>query len=129
MHPQSYGTAVRSGKFDLALVRWGAEYPDASDFLVSQLQTGAPNNLSRWSNYHFDGLVKAATMARVNSPERRRDLLGAAQIATKYVILMPLDSPVQVAVISGDVKGLQFTPMGLSGWDRVSRQGSLGSGY
>lgn len=129
LKPQSYGTAVRAGKFDLALVRWGAEYPDASDFLINQLQTGAANNLSRWSNSHFDRLVKAATIAPVNSAERRTDLLAAAQIATKYAIWIPLDSPDQVALIDSELKGLELTPLGLTGWDRLRESGSLATGY
>ncbi len=119
-----YDTAVREGKFDLALVQWAAEPPDASDFIVDQLQSRAPNNLSGWSNSHFDKLVRAAILAPVNSPERKRDLLAAAQIATTYAIWIPLDSPVQVALIRSDVKGLRLNPLGLTGWEKVAWSGS-----
>lgn len=120
LQPRAYGTAVRAGKFDLALVRWGAEYPDASDFLGSQLESKAADNISGWSNYHFDKLLQAATAAKANSPERARDLLGADQIATQNAIWIPLDSPIQLALIRNDVKGLGFTPAGLVGWQKTS---------
>jgi oligopeptide transport system substrate-binding protein len=123
LSPASYSAALMARDFDLALVRWGAEYADAADFLDTQLRAGAANNLSGWSNWHFQHLIDAANAAAPESIARRRYFEAAAAIALGQAVWIPLDSPLQLALIAARVHGVHLTPAGLMGWPEVTLVG------
>jgi len=116
----TYATDVRSGRFDLAMVQWGAQYPDATDYLEDQLVTSAPDNLSGWSNRHFDTLLRLSDQQYVDSPIRHELLVGAADIANRQAPWIPISSPIQIALIRRTVMHLTMAPTGISGWDRIA---------
>lgn len=114
-----YLAAIRRRKFDLALVQWGAQYPDAANFLDTQLSTGAPDNLSGWSNPRYDQLISASRRQPHDSAERRHELLQAADIADVETPWIPLDNPTQMALVKSGASALTLTPIGLMGWARL----------
>jgi peptide/nickel transport system substrate-binding protein/oligopeptide transport system substrate-binding protein len=67
--------ASRSGKTDLALKEWWADYPDAENFLYPLLHSrnkGAAGNVSFYSNPKFDALID---QAHREQDEARRNTL------------------------------------------------------
>ncbi len=67
--------AARSGKTDMALKDWFADYPDAEDFLYPLLHStnkGVGGNVSFYSNPKFDALV---TKARREQDETKRTVM------------------------------------------------------
>jgi len=111
----AYLRAIDSGRFDMATVSWGSQYPDAADFLDFQLHGGSPGDLSRWNNVRFDRLIDRSRLRGVDSVARRRDLLSAAHIASQEAPWIPLDSPLQVALVRESAIKLALTPIGLMG--------------
>jgi ABC-type transport system substrate-binding protein len=71
--------AARSGKTDLALKEWWADYPDAENFLYPLLHSknkGAGGNVSFYSNPKFDAVVDRAH--REQDEGKRNDLYKQA---------------------------------------------------
>jgi ABC-type transport system substrate-binding protein len=71
--------AARSGKADLALKEWWADYPDAENFLYPLLHSrnkGAGGNVSFYSNPKFDAVVDQAH--REQDEAKRNDLYKQA---------------------------------------------------
>jgi peptide/nickel transport system substrate-binding protein/oligopeptide transport system substrate-binding protein len=71
--------AARSGKTDLALKEWWADYPDAENFLYPLLHSknkGAGGNVSFYSNPKFDAVVDQAH--REQDEGKRNDLYKQA---------------------------------------------------
>jgi ABC-type oligopeptide transport system substrate-binding subunit len=100
---RKYLQVVTSRHFDLAFVRWGVQYLDATDYLDVQLERSSPLDLSGWSNPYFAGLMRRADVQATNSPVRRQDLLAAAQLAANEAPWVPLDSP-ERAILSSSSK-------------------------
>ncbi|HZT97481.1 MAG TPA: ABC transporter substrate-binding protein [Chloroflexota bacterium] len=114
LSPGLYQFAVRTHHFDLALVRWKAETADAQDFLGDQLVGGAPQNFSGWANGSFDRLMRASLLQSIDSWARRRELLAAEAIAAREAPWIPLDTPLQAALIRPGLLGVALTPQGIS---------------
>lgn len=111
----SYVAAIHDGDFGMATVRWGAEYPDAGDFLLAQLDHWSRDDFARWDNVRFNGLMKTSQRFGIDSIQRRRDLLDAEKIAALQAPWIPMDSPLQMALISPRVPGIKLTDAGVMG--------------
>ena len=54
MEMGSYFKALDARDFQVAMIEWGADYPDPQDFLSLQLQSGGQANNSGFSSAQFD---------------------------------------------------------------------------
>ncbi|HLJ67414.1 MAG TPA: peptide ABC transporter substrate-binding protein [Chloroflexota bacterium] len=97
--------------FDLALVRWGADYPDPQDFLGTQLGS-SPDNVSGWTRPMYEHDVFLADTYSPTDPRRADLFRAAATYAAAKVPIVPLDEPAVTAVFRPDVRGLAVTPLG-----------------
>jgi oligopeptide transport system substrate-binding protein len=91
------------GNFEIALTGWFADFNDAQDFLF-QWQTSAKQNVARFSNPRYDGLMEEASVA--SNPAKRAQLLAQAeQVLLKEMPVSPIDFSVSKNLVSTRVKG------------------------
>lgn len=120
LNPSDYSVVLDTHAFDLAIVRWGADYPDPQDFLGTQLGSSS-NNATRWSRRTYDRLIALADRYSPTDPRRTLLFQRAALLAASKVPLLPLDEPAFTAIIRPSLIGVQLTPLGtISGdWSRA----------
>jgi ABC-type oligopeptide transport system substrate-binding subunit len=107
----NYIRVLDARTFDLAFVRWGADYPDPQDFLGTQLGPSS-DNVTGWSGKHYDALVPLADSyspldSRRSALFRRAEALAAARLP-----YLPLDEPAEWAVVRPGLTGITVTPLG-----------------
>ncbi len=107
----NYSRVLNAHAFDLALVQWGADYPDAQDFLGTQLGS-SPDNITGWSKASYVRAVALADSYSPADPRRRQLEQQAAQIATRAVAIVPLDQPALAALIRPGLAGIALTGLG-----------------
>ena len=56
---------------------WGADYPDANNFLNEVMHSESPNNDTRWKNEEYDKLVKDAAVEQ--DPNKRLEMYKRAE--------------------------------------------------
>jgi oligopeptide transport system substrate-binding protein len=54
---KTFQAKFKEGATHIAFVGWGADFPDAQNYLEPNLKTGAGNNKSAYSNPQFDALL------------------------------------------------------------------------
>lgn len=87
---QVFINKATSGNYDLALLTWGADYPDASSLLKLFLSDSG-NNWGKYKNSQYDQAVKAADVADANDPEKRwKDALQAQDIILNEYGVIPV---------------------------------------
>ena len=120
LNPSDYNAVLNAHAFDLAIVRWGGDYPDPQDFLGTQLGA-APDNLTGWVRASYDRAILLADSYNPADPRRRTLFWQAAQLATQKIPLLPLDEPAQTAIIRPGLTHVTLTPLGtISGdWRRA----------
>jgi oligopeptide transport system substrate-binding protein len=111
LNSSDYGAVLNAHAFDLAIVRWGADYPDPQDFLATQLGS-SPDNVTRWSGRRYSRDLLLADSYSPQDPRRKALFQQAAGIAAAKVALVPLDEPAQTAVISPKLSAVALTPLG-----------------
>jgi oligopeptide transport system substrate-binding protein len=69
---------------------WGADYPDANNFLNEVFHSESPNNNTRWKNEEFDSLVKGAAVEQ--DPAKRLEMYKRADqiLCEEDVAIIPL---------------------------------------
>jgi ABC-type oligopeptide transport system substrate-binding subunit len=104
---------------------WGADYPDAQNFLSQQLATNAGNNNGRFSNAEFDRLAEQADMSSGDLLKRMNLYNQAEQIAVTEVGWLPLFNPTINVLIKPYVQGLVLTGQGIvvPDWSAVRGRG------
>ncbi len=107
----NYSRVLNAHAFDLALVQWGADYPDAQDFLGTQLGS-SPDNLTGWSKASYVHAVALADSYNPADPRRRQLEQQAATIATRAVAIVPLDEPALAALTRPGLAGIALTGLG-----------------
>ncbi|MBW1606106.1 peptide ABC transporter substrate-binding protein [Lactobacillus sp. Sy-1] len=105
----SYG---QSGKFDLTLSLWIADYPDPITFL-QLLESNNSYNYGHWDNKQYNQYVDAAEGKDANDANKRwNDLVNAEKTLTNNVGVIPLYQQVLPQVRKDKVKGLVYSPTG-----------------
>lgn len=101
-----------SGKFDIVVTGWNADYPDPVTFL-DIFTTGNVQNNGKYSNAQYDALInKSKTTDATNEEARWQDLLQATKILTDEQGAIPLYQSYQANLTRSNVKGYQITPNG-----------------
>lgn len=117
----TYNSVLNSRIFDLALVRWGADYPDPQDFLATQLGPW-PDNVTGWTGRTYARLVGRADSLPPIDTHRNLLFVQAAQIAARKIPIVPLDEPAMTALIRPSLTGIDVTPLGtVTGSWKVAR--------
>ncbi|MGH2408751.1 MAG: ABC transporter substrate-binding protein, partial [Chloroflexota bacterium] len=111
LDPSIYDRVLSAHAFDVALVRWGADYADPQDFLGTQLGTSG-GNVTGWQARIFNRDVKLADSYNPADPRRVALFKQAARIAVAKVPLLPLDEPTVTALIRPGLVGISLTPLG-----------------
>jgi ABC-type oligopeptide transport system substrate-binding subunit len=106
-----YSQALNTHTFDLAIVRWGADFPDPQDYLGTQLAQTS-NNVTGWSGHAFDDAVLLSDSYDPLDSRRRELYAEAAAIAARKLPLLPLDEPAIFGLRAPYVHGIALTPMG-----------------
>lgn len=78
----------KSGRFDVLISGWGADYNDPMTYL-DLFTTGNAFNRGKWSNSEFDALIKKSK-ANANFEERMQDLVKAEKIFIEDAGIVPL---------------------------------------
>ncbi|CAM3302467.1 peptide ABC transporter substrate-binding protein [Sporolactobacillus spathodeae] len=87
---QVFINKATSGNYDLALLTWGADYPDASS-LLKLFVSDSGNNWGKYKNSYYDKAVKAADVKDANQPEKRwYDALNAQNIILSDYGVIPV---------------------------------------
>lgn len=111
LNASTYGIILDAHAFDIAIVRWGADYPDPQDFLATQLGASS-DNVTGWSSKQYTSLVATADAMRPEAPQRMSLFRQAASLAVRQVAFVPLDVPAQTAVIDPSLSGVHLTALG-----------------
>lgn len=111
LNATNYTQILNAHAFDIALVRWGGDYPDPQDFLGTQLGA-SPYNVTGWSKASYNGAVQLADSYSPLDPRRLQLLRRAAFIATRSLPVFPLDQPAVTAVIRPNLWGFALTSLG-----------------
>jgi ABC-type oligopeptide transport system substrate-binding subunit len=111
LNAATYTAVLKARVFDLAIVRWGGDYPDLQDFLGTQLGASA-DNVTGWTTRQYDRTVQRAGALAPSDPTRLALFRAAARLAAQKLPILPLDVPAQTAVISPLLRGVELTPLG-----------------
>ncbi len=112
MEMGSYFKALDARDFQVAMIEWGADYPDPQDFLSLQLQSGGQANNSGFSSAQFDQLTSEADVSS-NQAQRCQLYEQAEKDALDAAAWMPLYNPSENVLIRPTVSGLTVGPLGL----------------
>ncbi len=111
LNASNYTRVLNARDFDLALVRWGGDYPDPQDFLGTQLGSSR-DNVTGWSKHTYDATVALADSYSPLDPRRTQLLRRAAFVATRSLPIVPLDEPAVMAIIRPQARNLTLTSLG-----------------
>ncbi len=109
---QVWLSALRQADFQLSWDALTTEIPEASDFLAGYRSTAGELNDAGYNSPVFDRLIDEAR-AEVD-PQKRNSLLERAERQLlDDTVLIPLDNPVTVMLVSPRVTGWQDNVMGI----------------
>jgi peptide/nickel transport system substrate-binding protein len=99
-----------AGNLEMFLLGWGADYPDATNFLDSHFGTGANNSFgTKWP----DITSKLEEAARLSDQAARNRLYGEANTAIKqHVPMIPVAHGGSATVYRSVVQGGHSSPLG-----------------
>jgi ABC-type transport system substrate-binding protein len=120
LNAKDYGAVLDTRAYGIALVRWGGDYPDTSDFLGTQLGSTSAN-VTGWSGKRFRAAVALADSYSPDDPRRATLFRAATRYARGHLPILPLDEPAVTALIRGSLHGVDLTPLGtITGeWSRA----------
>lgn len=120
LNAKDYGAVLDTRSYGIAVVRWGGDYPDTSDFLGTQLGSTSAN-VTGWSGKRFRADIALADSYNPNDPRRAKLFRAAVQYARGHLPILPLDEPAVTALIRGTLHGVSLTPLGtITGeWNRA----------
>jgi oligopeptide transport system substrate-binding protein len=120
LNPSNYTTVLNAHAFDLALIRWGADYPDPQDFLGTQLGSSA-DNVTGWAPVRYNDLILLADSYSPDDPRRLALFRQAADLAARELPLVPVDEPALVYLRRPSLRGVVLTPLNtvIGDWKRA----------
>ncbi len=107
----SYNKVLNTHAFNVALVRWGADYADPQDFLGTQLGS-SPTNITGWSTPAYNRDVEIADSYAMTDSRRTVLFRQAAGLAARKLPIVPLDEPAVSALIRPALTGISISPLG-----------------
>lgn len=106
--------AMQEGTFQLALTRWGPDYADPVTYL-GMFVGDNPYNYARWSNKDYDAMLEQCTTGKIrNILKKRWETLGEAEaLVMEDVVIFPLYTGTNAAMVSANVTGVEFHPLAI----------------
>lgn len=110
-----------AGNLEMFLLGWGADYPDATNFLDSHFGTGANESFgTKWD----DITSKLTEAASLSDQEERNALYGEANTAIKqHVPMVPIAHGGSAVVYNANVAGAHSSPLGNESFKVMSQPG------
>ncbi|HEX8230938.1 MAG TPA: ABC transporter substrate-binding protein [Chloroflexia bacterium] len=110
-----------AGNLEMFLLGWGADYPDATNFLDSHFGNGANNSFgNKWP----DVTSKLTEAASLSDQDERNALYAEANTAIKqHVPMIPIAHGGSAAVYRADVAGAHSSPLGNESFAVMSQPG------
>lgn len=103
-----------SGKFDVVVFAWGADFSDPISFLQLFTSDNSMNN-GKWKNAEYDKLINAANTTDAGKPEARwNDMKKAEQILLKDEGIAPLYQQAYSFLQRDNIKGIVYNSAGLN---------------
>ena len=101
---------VKSGGADLFVAHWGADFPDAVNYL-DIFQGGSGTISTGWKNAQFDSLLKEASLMRDKS--KRQSLLSRAEqlLVLNEVVIYPLFYRKNAVLLGPKIKEFKISPL------------------
>ncbi|HEY0221827.1 MAG TPA: peptide ABC transporter substrate-binding protein [Lactovum miscens] len=105
----------QNGNFDVIIAGWGGDYAEPSTFLQMFL-TGGSYNSGKFSSTEYDAAYKAASTVPdvLNNTKLYNDYKTAEAALFKGSYVNPIDYQATPALVSSNLKGLQFHSTGLN---------------
>ncbi|MGI8824252.1 MAG: ABC transporter substrate-binding protein [Chloroflexota bacterium] len=110
LNPSTFDSVLNARDFDVAIVRWGGDYPDPQDFLATQLGEGS-GNVTGWKGHAYGRDLSLADSYAPTDPRRLALYRQAVALIERKVPVVALDEPAVVALISPRLAGVQVTPL------------------
>ena len=112
--------ARKNGEYTICRNAWIADYNDPMSFLDMWV-TGGGNNDAQYASPAFDGLIAQARTE--TNPARRMELLHQAekQLVGIDHAISPLYFYTRTYLLSHEIKGMYYTPLGYFFFDRCTR--------
>ncbi|WP_034529462.1 ABC transporter substrate-binding protein [Secundilactobacillus oryzae] len=106
--------AFKTGKFDLMIAGWGADFSDPVSFL--QIMTNRnPYNYGHWQNKTYDRLTFAAIRNSHNDDNQRwQQMLDAEELLMKDQAVTPLYQQVRSYLVNPSLNGVIYNSTGVS---------------
>jgi ABC-type transport system substrate-binding protein len=99
-----------NGKLEIFLLGWGADYPDATNFLDSHMGAGANESFGKKFEDVTSALAKAASLS---DQAERNKLYATANTAIKmHVPMVPVAHGGSATAFQADVTGAHASPLG-----------------
>jgi len=105
-------------RLPIFVLSWVADYPDPASFLTALFHSASPDNYLGYHNSEVDRLLDQA--AQEPDERVRAQLYAEAQqhILDDFVVI-PLYWDVSYLLVKPNVQGLELTPLGILGLERV----------
>ena len=118
-----FQSALKAGKFDLFVSHWGADFPDAINFL-EVFESGSGLNLTGWTSPEFDQALKQNRTTL--QPEARRK---TAELAEKILLddqaaIVPLYHRKNAVLVGPRISSLKITPLNYFFWRDLVLKGN-----
>jgi ABC-type oligopeptide transport system substrate-binding subunit len=99
-------------------VYWSADYPDPESLLWTLFSSESKDNYTDYQNQQFDDALAQAAVEQ--DPAKRAIIYGEAQqILVDDTVILPLYYDVAYTVVKPYIKGLEVTPIGILGLERI----------
>lgn len=103
----------RLGKTELAILGWGADYPDPNDFFYSLFRTGAPYNFMGYSNPELDEAIENGRRGALSKVERALTYQHAERQLLEDCPAIPLFQDAASHCVRSTVRELPINAMGI----------------
>lgn len=109
MESGAFLDTAKTGALPMFLLGWGADYPDATNFLDYHFGETAPANFGEGFPDIWAALKKAASLA--DQAERNKLYAEANNLIKKHVPMVPVAHGGSATAFKADVKGAHSSPL------------------
>lgn len=106
--PSFFGKVAGARQFQLAVLGWGADYPDPENFLAPLFMTGSPINIGGYSSPEFDRLAIEASI-ELDGARRLGLWTSAHEVMLADVPVAPFFYRERFFLVKPQVRGLTLT--------------------
>ena len=116
-----YQNALKSGRADLFVGHWGADFPDAINFLeVFSSQSGT--NATGWKSAEYDRMLAGASTNLDHETRRQAHSLAEKTLVEKEAVIFPLFHRKNSVLLGKRVRSFQISPLNYLFFKDVSIQ-------